>query len=407
MVTTARPYEQTHPWIAFRLNLRHEDVEFWALLGEARSKIEHLRGVFLKPSSTQRLHELFLAKGVHATTAIEGNTLSEEEALQVVEGRKLDLPPSREYLQVELENIVTAWNTIERAHLDGHLLPLTPGLINTYNGMVLNGLQPGQDVVPGEVRDHSVAVGRYRGAPAEDCEYLLARLCEWLDGPDFAPPDQQWIWPFALIKAAIAHLYLAWIHPYGDGNGRTARLVELHLLVSAGIPTPATHLLSNHYNRTREEYYRQLEYASESGGDAFELVKYAVRGFVDGLREQLEIILQQQFDDRWEQFVYESFGEARTQAEIRRRQLVLDLSKESEPVPKRRLTLMTPEMALAYADRTTKTLTRDINALLEMDLIEFVPREGYMARKSRILAFLPRSTDDRPLLSQVEEPSSA
>jgi Fic family protein len=401
MSTSARAYERTHPWISFRLELREDDIAFWALLGEARSKIEHLRGVFLKPSSARRLHELFLAKGVHATTAIEGNTLSEEEALQVVEGRKLELPPSREYLAVELENIVTAWNAIESAHLAGHLVPLTSELINTYNGMVLDGLQLDEEVVPGKVRKHSVAVGRYRGAPAEDCEYLLRRLCEWLDSESFSPPDEQWIWPFAIIRAAIAHLYLAWIHPYGDGNGRTARLVELHILVSAGIPTPATHLLSNHYNKTRTEYYRQLEYASESGGDAFELVKYAAAGFVDGLREQLEIILRQQFDDRWEQFVYESFGEARTQAALRQRQLVLDLSKQEEPVPKRQLQLLSPEIAQAYASKTMKTLTRDVNVLVEKGLIELVPYKGYIAKKSRILVFLPPSTDGRPLLARA------
>jgi Fic family protein len=398
MATIERAYGGTHPWITFRLDLR-QDPEFWALLGEARSKIEHLRGVFLKPTSAERLYRLFLAKGVHATTAIEGNTLSEEEALEVVEGRKLDLPPSREYLERELENMVQAWNQIEAAHLSGESARLTPEVIHEYNGMVLAGLQLEEGVVAGEVRQHSVGVGRYRGAPPEDCEFLLERLCQWLDGPEFEPPSPAWVWPYALIKAAIAHLYLAWIHPYGDGNGRTARLVELQIVVSAGFPTPATHLLSNHYNRTRTEYYRQLQYASESGGDAFPFVKYAVQGFVDGLREQLEIILRQQFEDRWEQFVYESFGEARTQADMRRRQLVLDLSHQVEPVRKKDLRYVSPEIAQAYANKTTKTLTRDLNVLLDMDLIELEPARGYRAKKSRILAFLPRSTDGYPLLS--------
>lgn len=56
---------------------------------------------------------------------------------------------------------------------------------------------------------------------------------------------------YAIFKAVVAHLYLAWIHPVGDGNGRTARLVEFQILLSSGVPSPAAHLLSNHYNQTR------------------------------------------------------------------------------------------------------------------------------------------------------------
>ncbi|WP_433223897.1 Fic family protein [Dactylosporangium sp. CS-047395] len=48
--------------------------------------------------------------------------------------------------------------------------------------------------------------------------------------------------PLAMIKAMLAHLYLAWIHPFGDGNGRTARLIESQLLLQAGVPVPAANV---------------------------------------------------------------------------------------------------------------------------------------------------------------------
>lgn len=47
---------------------------------------------------------------------------------------------------------------------------------------MLDGQPIDPDVAPGEIRQHSVGVMRYLGAPAEDCEYLLERLCEWLRG---------------------------------------------------------------------------------------------------------------------------------------------------------------------------------------------------------------------------------
>jgi Fic family protein len=148
-------------------------------------------------------------------------------------------------------------------------------------------------VVPGKLREHSVLVGRYRGAPAEDCEYLLDRFCQWLNGPDFAAPSDDLTVVTALLKAITAHLYLAWIHPFGDGNGRTARLLEFLILVGADVPAVSTHLLSNHYNLTRSAYYRELGNASRTGGNLLPFIWYAVEGFRDGLRDQLEAIWAQ------------------------------------------------------------------------------------------------------------------
>lgn len=70
------------------------------------------------------------------------------------------------------------------------------------------------------------------------------------------------------------------------------------------MPSPAAHLLSNHCNQTRAEYYRQLDHASKSGGDIAPFIGYVVRGFVDGLREQLEKISTQQWDVVWRNFMH-------------------------------------------------------------------------------------------------------
>ena len=80
--------------------------------------------------------------------------------------------------------------------------------------------------------------------------------------------------------------------------------------------------MSLHYNATRSEYYRQLAHASESGGDILPFLRYAARGFVDGIRNQLLQVRVQQWDDRWEQYIYETFGSARSPARDRRRDLV-------------------------------------------------------------------------------------
>lgn len=381
-----RTNHKTHPWISFHFDLSLAHPGLWLGLGEAASKCEHLGRVPLRPSTAEKLHLLYLAKGAAATTAIEGNTLSEADVLKAAEGT-LTVPPSKQYLKQEVENIISVCNTIGKQIVAEALPPLTQALICDYNKQVLH-LLPEADVVPGEIRDYSVLVGNvYRGAPPEDCAYLLDRLCEWLNGPDFTPlPGKEVV--YAIIKSVVAHLYLAWIHPFGNGNGRTARLLELHILLAAGVPSPAAHLLSNHYNQTRSEYYRQLDQASTSGGDILPFLSYAVHGFVDGLHEQLEKIWAQQGDVVWENYVHDLFRAKNSPANTRQRHLALDLGATNEWIEVGQITELTPRLAKAYADKTSKTVQRDLNALVKMALLV---RDGrkIRARREVILAFLP------------------
>lgn len=392
-----RQYETSHPWLTFRLDLGRVPWTTWMLLGEAQSKLDHLSGVPLRPSTADELHRLYLAKGVLATTAIEGNTLSEEEVRKHIDG-KLELPPSKEYLKKEIANILDACHWVWRQGPGA----VTVDFIKECNSRVLNGLSVKEEVIPGRIRMYYVGVARYRGAPPADCEYLLARLCDWLEQLTHHSPSHARM-AIAIVKAVMAHLYLAWIHPFGDGNGRTARLVEFKILVSAGVPTPAAHLLSNHYNETRAEYYRQLDYASSSGGDVIQFLNYAVQGLVDGLRAQLALIRDQQLDVVWRNYVHELFKGDASPSAVRQRQLILDLSLHGEPMLKSDLPNVSTRMAKEYAHKTSKTLSRDVNELLAMGLLV---REGtrYRAQKELILAFLPeRYEGDAPPPVIVED----
>ncbi len=382
-----RPYEEAHPWLSFSLDMRKVNFTAWMLLGEAQSKCEHIAGVPLRPQIAKILHSIYLAKGALATTAIEGNTLSEEEVLKRIEG-KLSLPPSREYLGQEIDNIVEACNGIaEELFHEVKPVDLCVTGIRDFNKLVLKNLPLLDGVLPGEIRRHPVGVGRYRAVEAADCEFLLEKLCQWFR-EDFIAPDKDLQMAFGILKAIVAHIYIAWIHPFGDGNGRTARLIEFRTLLSCGVPSAAAHLLSNHYNQTRSEYYRQLEMTSQSGGDLLPFVEYALRGFVDGLKEQLDRIRQQQWDVTWRNYVHEIFRDKSGEIHDRQRRLALDLSLRDDPIPISKLTEITPRVASAYAKKTQKTLARDLNTLKSLGLIELTAG-GYRARKEIILAFLP------------------
>ncbi|MFH2066261.1 MAG: Fic family protein [Pseudomonadota bacterium] len=354
-------------------------------MGEAQSKCEHISGVPLRPAVAERLHMVYLAKGVLATTAIEGNTLTESEVIQHLEG-KLRLPPSKEYLTKEIDNIIKACEEITSDILSHNKADISVDRIKNYNKLVLNGLSLDESIIPGQVRNHSVGVGGYRAAPAEDCEYLLEKLCVWLN--EFRIPENNRI-AFAILKAIIAHIHFVWIHPFGDGNGRTARLIEFQILLEAGIPTPAAHLLSNFYNQTRMEYYRQLDKTTKTKGNISDFIKYASNGFVDQLKEQLDIIRLQQWDIVWRNYVHEMFKDQTTEAAVRQRRLALDLSSvTNEPIRISKISEISTRMAKSYATKTKKTLVRDVNKLISMGLFERA-KEGIRAKREVIQAFLP------------------
>ena len=371
-MTNGKSYEKSHPWLDFSPDLRNASHRLWMLLGAAQSKCQHLAGVPLLPDVAQELHRVFLAKGALATTAIEGNTLEERDVLALLEGT-LDLPRSQEYLGREVANIINTCNRIG----DGVLLP-QPAHLNTqeimgYNAQILQDIPQKDGTNPGEFRTRSVVVGGgiYRGAPAEDCPYLVDRLCLWLQkltDPETPILGKEFPVASGILAAVLAHLYLVWIHPFGDGNGRTARILEFRLLLEAGVPTPAAHLLSNHYNKTRSEYYRHLHDATAPGG-VLRFMEYALQGLVDELDEQIRFVRRQEVKVLWGHIVQQAFSRKTTPASQRRHALVLALSNAGGPVEAKAIRKLSAEIALAYHHKTDKTLSRDINALIGEGLV--------------------------------------
>ena len=394
-MTNDREYRRTHPWISFRHHLERADPVHWSLLGEAAARCDQVSQAILPPAGARELHRLYLIKGVRATTAIEGNTLSEEQIAAVLEVR-LELPPSQEYLKREVANVRDAVNDIFAEIMEGRPPVLTPDWIAGANRRLLAGLEEHleEGVVPGEVPAHPVGVLRYRGAPRKDCAFLLRRLCEWLEGDGWPvrPDRHEDRIASAILRAVLLHLYIAWIHPFGDGNGRTTRLAEFMILAREGVPSPCAHLLSNHYNLTRSEYYRQLDRSSraKSGrGDPLGFLLYSLRGFVDGLREQSRFIAKLQLTLAWEHFVYGEFQRIPSSTAMRRRrEVTLALGRVGGPVRKKAIADLSPGLARSYAEKTRKTLTRDMNWLVKRGFLER-GEDGYRARVETMQAFRP------------------
>ena len=80
----------------------------------------------------------------------------------------------------------------------------------------------------------------------------MEQFIEWFNT---GPPA---LWP-ASIRAIVAHFYVVSIHPFGNGNGRTARAVESFVLYSGGINVRGFYSLANHYYRNRDRYIDLLD----------------------------------------------------------------------------------------------------------------------------------------------------
>lgn len=94
-------------------------------------------------------------------------------------------------------------------------------------------------------------------------------------------------------------------------------------------------------------------------------------------------------------FVLRRFQEERRSPALsRRRELVLALTGAEEPVPRARLRRLNPALAELYAAKTDKTVTRDLNWLMQQRLIEKRPH-GYRARVELMLSFRPRADQGR------------
>lgn len=355
-------------------------------LGECSALVQAISNIPLKPEYREKLLQVALIKGAQATTAIEGNTLTEEEIQKIQEGWKL--PESREYQEIEIKNVIVALNELLREIIEQNKLRIiSPETIKEFHKMIGKNLGKHLDAIPGQFRTDNRHVGPYKTPEPEDVPVLMDKLCEWIKKEFHFEKGQNF--PTAVIQSIVTHVYLEWIHPFGDGNGRTGRLLEFYILLRAGLPNIVSHVLSNFYNKTRSEYYRQLKEAKEKK-DLTSFIEYAIQGFRDGLLDNLNIIQESQLYTFWHNYIYETFSKikyTKKEAFKRKRELMLQLSTDKY-FSAEELTMTSPSIAKKYSTVKKITITRDIKELCELQLLR---KEGkkYKANIDILRAMIP------------------
>lgn len=380
----------SHAFLTFDFDTNTIGPRTWMLLGEAMSKCQHLAGSPLKPHIAAEMAGVYLARGLQGTTAIEGNTLSTEEVREIVEHGRADLPESRDYQQREVQNVLKAIREIDQAIELGVTLTIDRDRLCALNAQVLEGIPDKPEVVPGQLREHNVKAGSYAAPAYRDVPELVDEFVQWItkqrDTIHAADRDEE-RFVSAILTAILAHLYFAWVHPFGNGNGRVARLIEVQILSESGVvPLIATNLLSDHYNKTRPEYYLALDAAQK---DVSDFVRYAVQGFIGEIREQVGEVRREGLAIHWESYVYEIFrSKASSRARDRQRELALAMPSDVTVTPEK-ATELTTSLAKKYGATGDRTPARDLNDLVKMGLVMKVRPRRYRARRELIRAFLP------------------
>lgn len=118
-------------------------------------------------------------------------------------------------------------------------------------------------LVPGELRDHNVDVGRHTPPDHQALGDFMHRFAGFYSDADI-PANAR------LIAAAAAHHRLAWIHPFGDGNGRVARLQSQAAMIRCGLDAEGLWTLSRGFARARAAYYQHLQAADQARAGDFD-----------------------------------------------------------------------------------------------------------------------------------------
>jgi Fic family protein len=214
-----------------------------------KNELDRLRP--LKPDQVINLKKLFDVDFTYNSTAIEGNTFSYlETKIVLLDGLTIGGKPVREHL--EIINHKEAIDYIEElAHRKRH--DLTRSDILNIHAIVLQGIDPKNS---GKYRTVPVYVLLKNGSRHVFCDPLLINdemdtFFDWFFSP--LPDREGTDAEHPIIIAAEAHTRFVSIHPFVDGNGRTARLImNLILLQSRYVPAIIK-------NSEREKYLDALE----------------------------------------------------------------------------------------------------------------------------------------------------
>lgn len=251
-----------------------------------------LDAVRLRDDWAGRVRHQVRVEDALASLQIEGSTLTLEAAFQIAAER--DRPRDLQEAGLELLNYLSAFEAVDGFRGDRDAV-LRLGDVRNIHRMLVAGVRGG-DRYAGEIRRESVAVGdivdgaaviHHQPPPWSEVDDYLDDLIVWIEQvkakPRNAAADDRWMHP--VLVAGLAQQRFVWVHPFVDGNGRSARMLTTLLLFQRGYDFKYLFNLSQYYNHDRDKYYDALRTA-DTTGDYTDWLEY----FCGGLARQMYLV---------------------------------------------------------------------------------------------------------------------
>lgn len=248
---------------------------------------EAIKSLPITPRVLTNLRQTARLFSTHYSTMIEGNRLTQEQVAKVIEEESHF--PGRERDQLEVKGYYAALDEVERIAKTKE--KITENAIQKIHALVMGGgklrvkptpYRDGQNII----KDGQSKAIVYLPPEAKDVPPLIAQLVAWLNQRDDLPVP---------IKAGIAHYQFATIHPYYDGNGRTARLLTSLVLHLGGYDLKGLYALEEYYARNLKDYYEALTVGTHnyySGRATKDITKW-VSYFTGGMANSFERVRAQ------------------------------------------------------------------------------------------------------------------
>jgi Fic family protein len=362
-------YELPERWVRFDAN-----AVFQPLVG-AKAALAALNELPFQRSWAEELQQIQLEREVAGTSRIEGAEFTEREldaALQATPG-ELETRSQRQAAAA-----VATYRWIARLPRDR---PIDADLIREAHRRLVTGCDDDHRP-PGQLRtrDQNVTFGspRHRGVEGgEPCEQAFARLIEALHTA-FRSHDP-------IVQALALHYHFAAMHPFLDGNGRTARALEALMLQRLGLRDSLFIAMSNYCYEEKSAYLQALNDVRAAGHDLTPFLVFALRGVEVQCRRLLVEIREHLKRALFRNRMHELFGRLRSPRKrvmsARHVQLLNLLLDEGE------ITLFAlQERAAPFYSvaNPRKALIRDLVYLINLAAIHFEPGPSANQTKLRI-----------------------
>lgn len=246
-----------------------------------------VRDLPVLPKIASQLQEDLIKRSIFSTAAIEGNPLSEERVSEIIDGK--ENIQNTEKSTMEIKNLTTVYDLIRVLDKKTDIPYISEDLIKKLHLFITDKIEYDGNK-PGNYRNHLVKVGNTEHGGIftppkimKDIQKLMIEFVEWINSKEICELNP-------IVRAALAHYHLALIHPFGDGNGRTARILEAYLLRLSDIKYVPT-MLSNFYYKKMDDYYWAFSKSIKDENHSITpFLEFVLVGVVESLNEIKERI---------------------------------------------------------------------------------------------------------------------